>query len=210
MRRLLLVTIVALLATLLPLGPLSGTAVGASADPVAAEGEFVARINALRQSKGLAPLALHSELVALGRSWSTTMADADRIWHNPNLAGSVSANWTKLGENVGVGGSVGSLFDAFVASPSHYKNLVDGSFTHIGVGVVIGRDGALFTAHQFMTLAAAAPAPAPAPAPKPAAGTPRPAPAPAVASPAPVPPAPPTPPARITVVLEQLRALDAA
>lgn len=206
MRRLLLATIVAVLATLLPLGSVGGAAAGAAPDPVAAEADFVARINALRAAKGLAPLTVHGELVDLGRRWSTTMADADRIWHNPDLTTSVAADWRKLGENVGVGMSVGKLFDAFVASPSHYENLVEPEFTHVGVGVVIGRDGALFTAHQFMTLAAS-PAPSPAaPAPAP---TPRPAPAPAAAAPAPRPARPATP-ARITVVLEQLRALDAA
>ena len=47
------------------------------------------------------------------------------ISHNPNLANDVSANWTKLGENVGVGNDVDSLMNAFINSPAHYHNLVD-------------------------------------------------------------------------------------
>lgn len=188
MRRLVVMAVVALLTTLVPWTPVPGAG-ATSVDAAAAEADFVGRINDLRTSKGLPPLAVDAELVGLGRRWAATMAGADRIWHNPDLAGSVGAPWVKLGENVGVGMSVDRLFQAFLASPSHYRNLVDPEFTHLGVGVIVGRDGALFTAHQFMKLAPAAAAPAPA------------APAPGRAGPA---------PARVTVVLDQLRALDAA
>lgn len=184
------------------------TAAATQSDTVGAEHDFVARINALRGSKGLGALDAHPELVALGRSWAQSMADVDRISHNPALADSVQADWQKLGENVGVGMTVERLHRAFVDSPTHYKNLVDPTFTHIGVGVVVGRDGALFTAHQFMHLrgapvkaarTAAAPAEA-APAAEPA-SKPEPARESEPAEPA-------VPPARLVLVLEQLRELD--
>jgi hypothetical protein len=147
------------------------------------EAAFVARINQLRASKGLAPLAVHGSLVGVARSWADTMAGAGNIWHNPGLASQVAADWQKLGENVGVGGDVGSLFDAFVASPSHYRNLVDPAFTHIGVGVTWA-GGRMYTAHEFMALAVAPPAPPPPPPPPP--------PSPPV-TPPPPPPAPAAP-----------------
>ena len=194
-------------------------AVGAqTADPGAVEQEFVADINALRTSKGLHPLAVHPELVSVARSWAASMAKADQISHNPRLAQSVTADWQKLGENVGVGMTEDKLHQAFIDSPSHYRNLVDPDFTYIGVGVVFGRDGAIFTAHEFMQMrpapakaaaaahtAPATTAPAAAPAPAPTADE-------SVAPPAPAPEPPPvavrTPPARLVLVLEQLRALD--
>jgi uncharacterized protein YkwD len=139
----------------------------ASASPSTTEAEdlFVAKINELRLRAGLQPLRIHPELVALARRWAAKMAKDDRISHNPNLSTAVAADWQKLGENVGVGGTVNKLHDAFVASPGHFRNLVDEKFTYIGVGVVIGRDGSLFTAHEFMRLTDGAAAPSASAAP---------------------------------------------
>lgn len=184
-------------------------AASANVDPAAAEREFVVSINALRTAKGLGPLAVHDELVAVARTWAATMAERDEISHNPGLADAVGADWQKLGENVGVGTTVRKLHDAFIASPAHYKNLVDPVFTHVGVGVVLGRDGAIFTTHQFMRLQPATRRPAPAARPAtvtvPAAAAPAAAPAPATAAPA-APAA--VAPARLVLVLQQLRELD--
>ena len=209
MRRL-VVLVVALF--VLSLGLVLAPAASAQTDPATAEAEFVANINALRASKGLRQLAVHPELVALGRSWAAEMAKADRISHNPNLANAVEADWQKLGENVGVGMTVGKLHQAFIDSPTHYKNLVDPDWTHLGVGVVLGRDGAIFTAHQFMELrtpTATAPpttsAPRRATPPPPVTAAPTTAPPPTTTTTSP----PATvPPARLVLVLEQLVALD--
>ena len=59
-------------------------------------------------------------------------------------------HWQKLGENVGMGGTVETLHLAFVNSPHHYDNLVDPAFTSIGVGVVRSSGGILFVAEEFM------------------------------------------------------------
>lgn len=201
----------------------TGMVMGASAAQASSSDEagFVARINSLRQSKGLAPLAVDGNLTSIGRNWSQKMLQAGAISHNPSFPSQVTSNWAKLGENVGHGGTVDSLFKAFVNSPGHYRNLVDPAFTHVGVGVVVGPDGSLWTAHQFMTLAGAsapkvsAPAPATTTARTATAPARRTATAAAVAS-APVapaapaaPPAPPAPSARIVLSLEQVRSLGA-
>jgi hypothetical protein len=186
-----------------------------------AEAQFVAQINSIRASNGLAPLAVYGELHSVARSWTDQMVDAGGISHNPNLAGDVSANWTKLGENVGVGSSVSSLMQAFVASPAHYKNIVDPAYNYIGVGVSYDASGRMFTTHDFMALGDAPPPPppddsgssAPAPAPKKKSSTPPADSAPTPdAAPAPTePPPPPTAPAtsgRVHTVLTALRAVE--
>ncbi len=119
---------------------------------VTEEQQFVGLINELRASKGLGTVSIDIELVTQARSWSQTMADRGSIFHSSDLSAGISANWRKLGENVGVGGTVTSLFNAFVASPTHYENLVDPSFTRIGIGVVWSGDR-MFTAHRFMAIA---------------------------------------------------------
>ena len=226
MRRLVVLVVALVALTVVPAshGHAAGRVRAQAADPAAVEAEFVADINDLRASKGLKPLAVHEELVSVARSWAASMAKADQISHNPRLAQSVQADWQKLGENVGVGMTEDKLHQAFIDSPSHYKNLVDGDFTYIGVGVVFGRDGAIFTAHEFMQLrpaaaTAASPTttaprraptttapPAPAPDPEPAAEE---LVAPPAAEPPPAAVAPRIPPARLVLVLEQLRAFDA-
>jgi uncharacterized protein YkwD len=128
--------------------------------PGAAEADFIARINQLRSARGLGALSVDPELTTQARQWAATMAGAGRIYHSSDLSGGISANWQKLGENVGVGGDVGSLFQAFVNSPTHYENLVDPAYTRVGVGVVLAGDR-LYTAHRFMALAPTPPPPPP-------------------------------------------------
>jgi hypothetical protein len=162
----------------------SAATAASMASPGALEADFVGRINALRASRGLGALTVDPQLTSLARSWAQTMAGQGRIFHASSLSAGVTANWSKLGENVGTGGEIGSLFQAFVDSPSHYANLVDPKFTHVGVGVVVSGN-VMFTTHRFMALG-----PPPAPAPPPTAAP----------APAPPPSAPPTTAAPTTTV----------
>ncbi|MHB1137756.1 MAG: CAP domain-containing protein [Microthrixaceae bacterium] len=149
--------------------------------------DFVDRINSLRAGMGLGTLRVDPELSREAMIWASTMDDAGRIFHSDDLSRGITADWHRLGENVGVGGDVDSLFQAFVASPSHYANLVEPGYTHVGVGVVNSPDGVrLYTAHRFMSLRTT-PAPAPAPPPEVRAAPP------AAEPPAPEPPTPGTP-----------------
>lgn len=164
-----------------------------------AESQFVSRINQLRESKGLAPLQVDGELAGVARRWTDRMVDAGGISHNPNLASEVSQDWTKLGENVGVGADVDSLMRAFIDSPEHYRNLVDPDFGYLGVGVSYDSQGRMYTTHDFMALAEGA-----APPPTPVAQRAPPAPPPEVA-PAPAPSPPPAAPQRVRAILVALR-----
>lgn len=185
------------------------------------EAEFVTMINDLRQSEGLDTLEVHEQLAAKARDWSHTMAEAGEIWHS-ELPDGITVDWKRLGENVGMGGSVEALHQAFIDSPGHYQNLIDPGFRHVGLGVTVDADGTIFVSEVFMELASQ---PAPA-ASKPAAGTPNSSddgPVPADQSPdeertrtLPIAttsddvgePAPPEPSPRLSSVLTSLRALD--
>ena len=90
--------------------------------------------------------------------------------HNPEPDRPGLGAWTLVGENVGAGPEVGGLMDAFVASPTHYANIVEPRFDYIGVGVTWGSDGRMYTTHVFMDLDGdARPRRAPAPEPDPGA-----------------------------------------
>ena len=167
-----------------------------AAAPVADAGteqQFVNAINRLRASKGLRQLQVSGELVGVARHWTDQMVANGQISHNPNLGSQVSGNWTKLGENVGVGYDVDGLMKAFINSPAHYRNLVDPDWNYVGVGVSYGSDGRLFTTHNFMARGSSAPPPPPPP---PTTTTTLP------------PPEPEPTQERVTAVLEPLRSLE--
>jgi hypothetical protein len=198
MRRLLVAVLLAGSSAAL-LAPPAGAEVDAGA-----EAGFVSSLNAVRQGQGLPPLEVSAELTAKARAWSQVMADSGHIFHS-NLSDGISSPWSRLGENVGVGPNVGSVHDAFVASPAHYSNLVDPGFRYVGVGVV-SINGTLWVTEVFME-----PASQPAPSsPVPATGTPSSSPDASVpvAPVEPVPAAPPPPSAQLTANLDRLRGLE--
>ena len=217
------------LATLAVFAGLAGLgAPAAHADTGSEEALFLSLTNSLRSSLGVQTLTPQDQLTSIARSWSAQMAAAGSISHNHALPNQVTANWTQLGENVGTGGTVESIQNAFIASHDHYVNLANGAYNFVGIGVVHGSNGAIYVTVDFMAApASAGSAPAPrATAPRatapprstapaaPRATTPRavtPAPsAPPVTAPPPPPPAPE--PVRgspaLGQVLAELRALD--
>jgi hypothetical protein len=190
----------------------------ASAEPVS---EWLSWANGVRASNGLPGLALDAELSGLAQQRAEINADNGSLAHTPSLRAGVTANWTKLGENVGLGPSVASIGGAFVNSPQHLHNLLDPSFDTIGIGVTV-RGGTMYVTHRFMgtssapaTASTPTPAAPPAPTPKPAPTTTAPRPAattpPPTVAPAPPPPVAPTPPpaqpGRAAAVLDALRQL---
>lgn len=134
----------------------------ASAQSSSDETTFVNLVNQVRASNGLPPLVQNTQLTTLARGWAQAQsdgvcADGAYICHASPISQGVTQDWLKLGENVGTGPDVVAVMDAFVASPGHFRNIVDPAFTHIGVGVVWDGDR-LYTTHRFMTLDSSAPA----------------------------------------------------
>ncbi len=130
----------------------------ATAEQVADEAKFVELINGERARAGLPSLRVVPELVALGRSWSNEMmaldpgSDPCGVVHNPGLGAKVTAPWQRLGENVGCGNvDVATLHARFVASPGHYRNIVDPAFDSVGIGITYDGD-VMYVTEQFMDL----------------------------------------------------------
>jgi uncharacterized protein YkwD len=120
----------------------------AGASTASDEAGFVSRINALRSSQGLAALEVNRTLVDKARGWAQRMASGGSVTHS-NLSEGVTVAWAKLGENVGKGGDVDSIHEAFAASPDHRANMVDPGFRDLGVGVAYGRRS-LWVSEVFM------------------------------------------------------------
>ncbi len=146
---------------------------------VAEENHMTGLVNAHRAAHGAPPMWQDPALQMVARRQAQRMSAAGYIYHNPNLAveaGGAVPNWLRLGENVGVGPSVVSVEDAFLASPGHHAN-IDKPYNLIGLGAVASSNGTLFFTQNFAQRGAAPPppppraaAPPPPPAPGPAAG----------------------------------------
>jgi hypothetical protein len=121
----------------------------AVADP-ASEAGFLAKINASRAANGLAALSVDGGLRSHARKHTQDMIDADKIYHSTGdeLKAAAGAGWSKLGENVGRGGTVDSLHKAFMASPGHKANIL-GDYNYAGIGTA-SSDGVLYVTVVFM------------------------------------------------------------
>lgn len=118
------------------------TAEPAEAAPVAmnaSEGDFLRLLNQERVNAGLAPLVHDAGLANTSRVWSGTMALLNTLKHDPALRSIIALlepAWQSYGENVGFGGSVRWLHDAFLASPGHRANAMSAKFNRVGIGTV--------------------------------------------------------------------------
>jgi len=191
--------------------PAAAVSVAAASPSPELESQFVSRINSLRASKGLSQLQVSGQLQGVARNWTEQMVRDGQISHNPNLGSQVSGNWTKLGENVGVGYDVDGLMQAFIDSPAHYRNLVDPEWNYVGVGVTMAGDGRMYTTHNFMAMPSSNPKPPPSTTattrPRSSGTTSPPPPPPTTTTTAP-PPQPHPNEARVTAVLDPLRSLE--
>ncbi len=97
---------------------------------------FRKKMNAEREARGLGKLSLDPELSKAARVHTNEMVKRDTLYHtsSTDLKNRVT-NWIVLGENVGVGGTVASLHEAFMNSPAHRDNILYNTYKHVGVGV---------------------------------------------------------------------------
>lgn len=132
-------------------GVAGATSVGAATQDD--EHGFHQLVNHARGQAGLAGLTRDTAADAVARSWSGRMAQSGSLAHNPSLASDVdrmvTTQWTRLGENVGVGWDVPGLHAAFMNSPGHRANVL-GDFNRVGIGVVRNPDGRLWVTFVFI------------------------------------------------------------
>ena len=140
--------------------------------------QFLADTNRERAANGAGPLATNDALTGVAQAWANQMAGSAHLAHNPNQVSQidrdVTPNWEKYGENVGTGPDVETIQAAFVHSAEHHQNMIDASFTQVGIAIAYAPNGALWVtvdflqpmpARQAATATAAATAPAPTAAP---------------------------------------------
>ena len=100
------------------------------------ERRFARKIDRARAARGLRRLRLDPHLSRVARRHSWEMRRAGALFHRFEALQRRVTNWRLLGENVGLGATVGSLHRAFMASPEHRANVLRRAFRHVGVSVV--------------------------------------------------------------------------
>jgi hypothetical protein len=143
-----------------------GIGLAAAADP-GSESEFVSLINSTRANNGLGALEVDGGLRSHARDHTAAMIANGDIFHSSSaeLSAAAGSGWSRVGENVGKGGSASSLHTAFMNSSGHAANIL-GDYNYVGVGTGTAADGTLYVTVVFMKKGATAP-PSTAPPPPP-------------------------------------------
>lgn len=139
-----------LLAAALVLGASVGIgtpAATAASTQVSASG-MVGDVNQARDARGLRALSTDGSLASVALAQAKRMASRGTLYHNPNLAKDVS-NYRWVGENVGYGPSLTAVQSAFMRSPTHKANIVDRSYTQVGIAAVRDDKGRTWVAQVF-------------------------------------------------------------
>ena len=124
-----------------------------STDGVQYANTVLNKVNELRSSLGLKPVTRYQELDAVAQDWSEHQASADIMDHRPDFTSAYPAGWTTGSENVAwrtAGGDTGALiFDQWLNSPGHYKNMTDPNVNSIGIGFAQTSDGRWYATQNF-------------------------------------------------------------
>ena len=111
------------------------------------------KVNELRSSLGLQPVTRYQELDTVAQDWSEQQAAANNMSHRPDFTSAYPAGWTTGSENVAwrtAGGDTGALiFDQWLNSPGHYKNMTDPNVNSIGIGFAQTSDGKWYATQNF-------------------------------------------------------------
>jgi uncharacterized protein YkwD len=125
------------LACLLVLGLAGGAAVGEErAQP---RRHMLSLTNTDRANHGRAALTFNERLSRYARQHSLAMAEQGYLFHSTGdqlRAALEGYHWELGGENIGVGGSLEGLEQAFMDSPPHRENLLQRVYRHAAIGIV--------------------------------------------------------------------------
>jgi uncharacterized protein YkwD len=118
-------------------------------------------VNEQRQQVGLAPLTVDSKLVEAAQIQSADMAKLGVMAHvlpgsalpaPQDRARYVGYNYSYLGENIAFNfPDDNSVMTAWMNSPEHRANILDPSFTEIGVGIAFDSQGEPYYTQEFGT-----------------------------------------------------------
>lgn len=111
--------------------------------------------NAERAARGLPKYKWDENLARAARTHAALMAEAKELSHRlegePALVDRIAqagARFSRVGENVAIGGDAPGIANGWMESPGHRANILDEHFTALGVGVVMN-EGELYAVEDF-------------------------------------------------------------
>ncbi|WP_434810614.1 cell wall-binding repeat-containing protein [Microbacterium sp. bgisy189] len=149
---LLLAVVVGALSTAFPVTAAPAAAAAAECSATAQtelQKRLLAEANAERRSAGAAPVALHTDINAVALAWSKKQAAANDMSHNPSCSSQIPSGWRAAGENVAAGHRMTAVMDGWMGSPGHRKNILNSSYTSMGVGVACSSSGRPYYTQVF-------------------------------------------------------------
>jgi len=119
------------------------------------------RINAVRKEHSLAPVRFASDLLDVAREHSEDQARRNTLTHRSADGKNAGARldaaqiaWVRYGENValvkGYSDPVTTVVDAWMRSPGHAANILDGKLMESAIGVAQSADGTYFLTQVFV------------------------------------------------------------
>ncbi|MFI8577936.1 SafA/ExsA family spore coat assembly protein [Rossellomorea aquimaris] len=123
------------------------------------EGQVIDLTNQVRQRNGLSPLQLDWQLARVARYKSRNMRDVGYFSHRSPTYGSpfdmmksFNIEYSQAAENIAAGQtSAEQVVREWMDSPGHRKNILTGSYTHIGVGYAKGGSYGTYWTQMFIT-----------------------------------------------------------
>lgn len=109
-------------------------------------------VNQSRAANGHGPVRMNEKLNEKADRWAGKLRDSCSLSHS-RLSDGAPDEWLKLGENVGYGGAIEQVHEAYLNSPGHKANIMDPAFNSVGAAAVWGDcDGQhrVFTVQVFM------------------------------------------------------------
>lgn len=137
----------------------AGSGAAAAGVAVSKEQQMVNLINQARAEAGLLPLQVSSQLTKAARAKSKDMIDHDYFSHTSPIYGSFTDLLSRYGisyrsaaENLAMNssGSVSAAHDMLMASPGHRANILNGSYSLVGVGIQVRSDGSHYYTQLFI------------------------------------------------------------
>ena len=124
-----------------PIGPSPAPNVGATAD----EQAMLNLVNKARADAGIGPLQFDAELLKVARLKAKDMVDNNYFSHQSPTYGSpfdmmkqFGINFKTAGENIAGNQTVDAAFKAWMNSPGHKANILNGNYNYTGIGIVSG------------------------------------------------------------------------
>ena len=106
------------------------------------------RINTIRTAHELPALLPSPHAMAKAQAWAEHLASIGRLEHS-DLWDGMPDGGKAIGENVGAGGDLDTIYAAFMNSPKHRTNLLDPRWNWAGTGVAVGADGTMYVVQVF-------------------------------------------------------------